>query len=96
MFGKKHPKSFYFALLKRRKEMKEDLHLVANGRRRRRFLCSEANGRRKRRFLCSEVNGRRKIRFLCSEANGRRRKRFFFTSSHFPPSNFIYTFIFFF
>ncbi len=76
MFGKKNPKGFDFPLLKRRKEVKEDPHLVANGRRRRRFLCSEANGRRRRRFLCSEANGRRRKRFLCSEANGRRRKRF--------------------
>jgi hypothetical protein len=83
MFGKKRPKSFDFDFLKKRKEMKEDPHLVANGRRRRRFVCSKANGRRKRRFLCLE-------------ANGRRRRRFFFTSSHFPPSNFIQTFVFFF
>ncbi len=95
MFRKKKPKWFDFALLKRRKE---DPHLVSNGMRRirfvcskgngrkkRRFLCSEANGRKRKRFLCSEANGRKRKKFLCSEANGRRRKRFFFNSSHFSP-----------
>jgi len=37
MFGKESSKSFDFALLKRRKEMKENPHLVANGRRRKGF-----------------------------------------------------------
>ncbi len=69
---KKNPKWFDFAILKRRKEVKEDPHLVANGRKRRRFQCLEASGRKRKTFQCLE-------------ANGRRRKRFFFTSSHFPP-----------
>ncbi len=72
MCGKESSKWFNFALLKRRKEVKEDPHLVTNEKRRRRFPCLVANGRRMRRFPCLE-------------ANGRRRKRFFFTSSHFPP-----------
>jgi hypothetical protein len=51
MSGKESPKSSDFALLKRRKEVKENPHLVANGRRMRRFLCLEANGRKRRRFF---------------------------------------------
>ncbi len=84
MSGKEKAKWSDFTFLKRRKE---DPHLVANGRRRRRrrFLCSEVNGRRRRRFLCSETDGKKRRRFLCSKANGRRRRRFFFTSSHFSP-----------
>jgi hypothetical protein len=65
-------------LKKRRREVKVDPHLVANGRRRRRFSCSEVNGRRRRRrrFPCLEVNGRRRRRFPCLEVNGRKRRRF--------------------
>jgi hypothetical protein len=37
--------------------VKVDPHLVANGRRRRRFSCLEVNGRRRRRFPCLEANG---------------------------------------
>ncbi len=47
-----------------------------------------ANGRRRRRFSCSEANGRRRRSSPCSEANGRRRKRFPFTPFHFPPNKF--------
>jgi hypothetical protein len=49
MFRKKAPKRSDFALLKRKKEVKEDPHLMANGRRR--FPCLVANGRKMRRFF---------------------------------------------
>jgi len=48
---KESPKWFDFPFLKRRKEVKEDPHLVANGRRRRWFQCLEVNGWKKRRFF---------------------------------------------
>jgi hypothetical protein len=43
MFRKESPKSSDFAFLKRRKEVKEDPHLVANGRRRRRFFFTSSH-----------------------------------------------------
>jgi len=82
MFRKKAPKRSDFTLLKRKKEVKEDPHLMANGRRR--FPCLVANGRRRRRR-----------RFECSKANGRKMRRFFFTSSHFPPKKLYLKLLFF-
>ncbi len=49
-----------FALLKRRKKVKENPNSVANGKRRRRFPCLVANGRKRKRFPClvsMEVEG---------------------------------------
>jgi hypothetical protein len=80
MFGKKNSKWSEFALLNKRKEVKEDPNSVANGRRRKRFQCLVANGRSKRRFQCLVVNGRE------GEAP--------FHLSHFPPNKFDLTFIF--
>jgi hypothetical protein len=81
-------------LKKRRKEVKVDPHLVANGRKGRRFPCLKVNGRIRRRFPCLEANGRRRRRFPCLEANGmfqawwpmEGERNFFFTSSPFAPN----------
>jgi hypothetical protein len=69
-------------LLKRRKrkKVKEDPNLVANGR----FKCLVAP----KEFQCLVALGR----FQCLMALGRRRKNILFTSSHFPPTNFTFFF----
>jgi len=64
MSGKENPKSSNFALLKRRKEVKEDPHLVANGRRRKRLLCLEANGRKRKRVFFPPSNLLRPLFFF--------------------------------
>jgi hypothetical protein len=68
-------------LKKRRREVKVDPHLVANGRRRKRFPCLEVNGRRRRRFPCLKVNGMFQA-WWPMEGEG----KILFTSSHFLPN----------
>jgi hypothetical protein len=71
---------------KRKKEMKENPNLMANGR----FHCLMAL----RRFHCLVAFGRfhRLValgRFKCLLANGRRRRNTFSPFHNFPPTNFI-------
>ncbi len=107
MSEKENPKWSESALLKRRKEVKEDPNLIANGRRRRSSPCLVANGRKRRSSPCLVANGRkmwsspclvangRKRRsFQCLEVNGRRRKSSFPPLFIFHQTNFTQTFIF--
>jgi hypothetical protein len=70
-------------LKRRRREVKLDPHLVANGKKRRRFPCLGVNGRRRRRFSCLEANGMFQAWWPMEDE-----KKILFTSSHFPPNQF--------
>jgi hypothetical protein len=57
------PNDLNLFFLRKRKDVKEDPNLVANGRRRRSSPCLVVNGRRRRSSPCLVANGRKKRSF---------------------------------
>jgi hypothetical protein len=95
-----HPNIRVYFLKKRRRKVKVDPKLGDQWKEEEKVLGLVANGRRRRRFLAwwpmegegegSWLGGqwKEKEKVLGLVANGRKKRRFFSTSSTFPPNNF--------